>query len=424
MGTILLKNIALDGSPKDILIKDGTIAGICAPEGAEVCTTPGAEVVDCSGKAAFPGFINMHTHAGMALMRGLQEDVNFQKWIDNVWKMESKIDGEFVYWSTKVAALEMIRTGTTTFNDQYWFIPEAHRAAVEMGIRPVFSYVFLDNGDSAKAARQKEEFQGIYEQSLSWKDDSRLAVTVHAVYSVSEELINWAVEFARKHNLLIHTHLSETCGEVENCKAAHGGLSPVEYLDRLGALGPDVMAAHTLWLSDNDIRLLGEHKVNCVHNINSNLKLSSGYKFRYQELRDAGANVCIGTDGCASSNNLDMLEAMKTSAVVQKAWRNDPTAMPLNELVAAATANGARALRLNTGEIAVGKIADILIVDTNNSFFLSPGSFLANFVYSAHSDCIDSVIAGGRFVMRHRVVAGEQEILDGARTVLEKIKSK
>ena len=293
-----------------------------------------------------------------------------------------------------------------------------------MGIRPVFSYVFLDNGDSAKAARQKEEFQGIYEQSLSWKDDSRLAVTVHAVYSVSEELINWAVEFAHKHNLLIHTHLSETCGEVENCKAAHGGLSPVEYLDRLGALGPDVIAAHTLWLSDNDIRLLGEHKVNCVHNINSNLKLSSGYKFRYQELRDAGANVCIGTDGCASSNNLDMLEAMKTSAVVQKAWRNDPTAMPLNELVAAATANGARALRLNTGEIAVGKIADILIVDTNNSFFLSPGSFLANFVYSAHSDCIDSVIAGGRFVMRHRVVAGEQEILDGARTVLEKIKSK
>ena len=118
MGTILLKNIALDGSPKDILIKDGIIASICAPEGAEVCTTPGAEVVDCSGKAAFPGFINMHTHAGMALMRGLQEDVNFQKWIDNVWKMESKLDGEFVYWSTKVAALEMIRTGTTTFNDQ------------------------------------------------------------------------------------------------------------------------------------------------------------------------------------------------------------------------------------------------------------------------------------------------------------------
>lgn len=425
MRTILLKNIALDGSQKDIIIKDGLIADICAPEGAGAFTTPGAEIVDCSGKAAFPGFVNMHTHAGMALMRGLQEDVNFQQWIDNVWKMESKIDGEFVYWSTKVAALEMIKTGTTTFNDQYWFIPEARRAAAEMGIRPVCSYVLLDNGNADKAAKQKDECQNLYEQSLSWKEDeARYAVTIHAIYSVSEEMIVWAAEFARKHNLLIHAHLCETKKEVEDCKAAHGGLSPVEYLDRLGVLGPDLIAAHTLWLSDNDVRLLGEHRVNCVHNINSNLKLASGYRFRYQELRDAGANVCIGTDGCASSNNLDMLEAMKTAAIVQKAWRNDPTAMPLKELADAATVNGARALRLNTGEIAVGKRADILIVDTDNSFFLSPGSFLANFVYSAHSDCIDSVISGGRFVMKHRIVTGEKEILEGARSVLEKIISK
>ena len=422
MRAILLKNIALDGSQKDILIKDGIIADICAPEGAGADITPDAEIVDCRGKAAFPGFINMHTHAGMALMRGMQEDVNFQVWIDNVWKMEKGIDPDFIYWSTKAAALEMIKTGTTTFNDQYWFIPDAHRAVAEMGIRPVFSYVFLDGGDASKAERQKDECLSLYEQSLSWKDDAKLIVTFHAVYSVSEELIVWAAEFARKHNLLLHAHLSETRSEVENCKASHGGLSPVEYLDRLGILGPDLIAAHTLWLSDNDIRLLGEHKVNCVHNINSNLKLASGYQFKYQELRDAGANVCLGTDGCASSNNLDMLEAMKTSAIVQKAWRDDPTAMPLEELAAAATINGARALHLNTGEIAVGKRADILIVDTDNSFFLSPAPFLANFVYSAHSDCIDSVIAGGRFVMKHRIVTGEKEILEGARTVLYKIK--
>ena len=158
-----------------------------------------------------------------------------------------------------------------------------------------------------------------------------------------------------------------------------------------------------------------------MHNINSNTKLASGYRFMYNELRDAGANVCIGTDGCASSNNLDMLEAMKTSAIIQKAWRNDPKAMPINELVDAATINGAKALGINAGRIEEGADADILIVDTDNTFFLSPGSFLANFIYSAHSDCIESVIAGGKFVMKHGVVEYERDILEKARNVLGEI---
>ena len=377
--------------------------------------------MDCTGKTAFPGFINMHTHAGMSMMRGLGEDVCFQDWISSIWKIESKIDAEYNYWATKVAAVEMIKTGTTTFNDQYWFIPSARKAAVEMGIFPVFSYVVLDNYDKEKAERQKEECEQLYQLSREWKDDSLFSIAFHAIYSVSEPMILWATEFARKHNLNLHIHLSETRKELEDCMAAHGGLSPVEYLERLGVLGPNLIAAHTLWLSEKDIELLGKYKVNCVHNVNSNLKLASGYKFKYQELKDAGANVCIGTDGCASSNNLDMLEAMKTSAILQKAWRNNPKAMPLDELAAAATVNGAKALRLNTGVLEVGKRADILIVDTDNTFFLSPGSFLANFIYSAHSDCIDSVIAGGRFVMKNRVVPGEKEVLAGARSVLKEL---
>ena len=158
-----------------------------------------------------------------------------------------------------------------------------------------------------------------------------------------------------------------------------------------------------------------------MHNINSNLKLASGMRFRYNELRDAGANLCIGTDGAASSNNLDLLEAMKTSALLQKAYRNDPAALPLPELLAMATVNGARAIGIDTGEIAEGKLADLSIVYTDNVHFLSPGSFLGNLVYSAHSDCIDSVIAGGRFVMKHRVVPGEKAILAQAREKLGKI---
>ncbi|MDY6183375.1 MAG: amidohydrolase family protein, partial [Candidatus Cryptobacteroides sp.] len=168
-------------------------------------------------------------------------------------------------------------------------------------------------------------------------------------------------------------------------------------------------------------RILGDRRVNCVHNINSNTKLASGYRFRYNELRDAGANVCIGTDGCASSNNLDMLEAMKTTALFQKAWRENPKALPLCELISLATRNGADALGLDTGRLEVGMQADICIVNTDSSFFLSPGSFLSNFIYSAHSDCIDSLISMGRFVMRNRKVEGEERILTDARKELGKI---
>jgi 5-methylthioadenosine/S-adenosylhomocysteine deaminase len=231
----------------------------------------------------------------------------------------------------------------------------------------------------------------------------------------------WAVDFARERGLKIHIHLSETAKEIEDCKALHNGMSPVEYLDSLGVLGPDVIAAHTLWLSPKDIEILGKRGVTCVHNVNSNLKLSSGYKFLYNELKEAGANICLGTDGCASSNNLDMLETMKTAAMIQKAWRNDPTAMHMEDVLAMATENAGKGLGLNIGKIEEGALADLLIIDTDNYSFLSPGSFLANLIYSAHSDCVDSVICKGRFVMRNRVVPGEKEILKEARRVLKKL---
>ncbi len=422
MGSIVLKNIMLqDSSSADIVVADGVIREIRpAGAGLDDAFRDGAEVLDCTGKLALPGFVNMHTHAAMSLMRGLEEDVLFHRWLDRIWEVESRIDPEFVYWGTKVACIEMLRTGTTTCNNHYWFAGTAYEAASGTGIRPVESYVFLDKFDSYEAERQKEQCIRMYEKSLSWDEPGRFTIGIHSIYSVGSGIMQWAADFARRHGLKIHIHLSETRKEVEDCLAGHG-LTPVEYLDRLGILGPDLIAAHTLWVSDRDIELLGQHHVNCVHNINSNLKLSSGYRFRYNELRDAGANICIGTDGCASSNNLDILEALKTAAMVQKAWREDPSAMPLDELMSIATENGARALGFNTGVIAEGKDADILIVDTDNTFFLSGGSLLANFIYSAHSDCIRTVLCKGRIVMRDREVPGEKEILEEGRRVLAKI---
>lgn len=421
MGKILLKNIVTEGNVADILIDGNHIAGVFpagAPafdEGDVVC------VVGCDGKVAVPGFVNMHTHAGMSMMRGIGEDIKFHEWLDRIWKVEAEIDPEWVYHATKVACLEMIKTGTTTFNDHYWYMPMAHKAAVEMGLRPVLAYVICDRNDPEESERQKKQCLEMYEESLTWNDQSTFAVAVHAIYSVREEMIVWAAEFARERGLKIHIHVSETAKEVSDCKAQHDGKSPVEYLDSLGVLGPDVIAAHTLWLSEDDIRILGERGVTCVHNVNSNLKLASGYRFLYNELRDAGANICLGTDGCASSNNLDMLETMKTSAMIQKAWRNDPSAMPIEEIMQMATVNAGKGLGLNIGKIEAGALADILIVDTDNYNFLSPGSFEANLIYSAHSDSIDSVICNGRFVMKNRVVPGEKEILAEARKVLNKI---
>ena len=414
MGKIILGNIVNGGTASDILIENGKISRISAADtqsDAYARHDDSTEVVDCTGKVAVPGFVNMHTHAGMSMMRGVGEDIAFHEWLDRIWKIEADITPEYVYHATRMACLEMIKTGTTTFNDHYWYSPMAQKAAAELGLRSVHAYVICDKNDPEEAERQKIQCQKMYDISGNWPSNASFAIAIHAIYSVSEPMILWATDFARSHGLKIHIHVSETRKEVADCKAEHGGLSPVEYLDRLGVLGPDVIAAHTLWVSEKDIEILGKRGVNCVHNVNSNLKLASGYRFLYNELRDDGANICLGTDGCASSNNLDMLETIKTSAMIQKAWRDDPTAMPLDELMQMSSANAGKALGLNIGKIEEGALADILIIDTDNYSFMSPGTFEANLIYSAHSDCIDSVICDGRFIMRDRVVPLEKEIL-------------
>ena len=422
MNDILLKNALFEDRRVDIYIHDGIIAGI-TPSVPGTFPSPAEkyETVDCSSKAVLPSFINMHTHAAMSMMRGVGEDINFHEWLARIWQIESGITPEYVYYATRLACQEMIKTGTATFNDQYWHMPQARKAALEMGIRPVLSYVLCDRMNPAESKIQIRECIRHYEESLKWPEKSQFVISVHAIYSVCEEAIVWAAGFAAEHGLKLHVHLSETEKEVLDCKAAHNGMTPVEYLESLGFFSPDVIAAHSLWLSDKDVEILGRHGVNCVHNINSNLKLTSGYRFRYNELRDAGANVCLGTDGCGSSNNLDMLEAMKTAAMVQKAWREDATAMPLNELFATGTSNGARALGLNSGSLEVGRIADLMLVDIDNWNFISNAPTLANFIYSAHSDCIDSLMCNGRWIMKNRMVDGERDIIRDARKVLNTI---
>lgn len=420
MKGVLIKNVVDNGEKKDLFIDGNIIKSISVAGESNFSNEGEFDIIDAKGKYVIPGFINMHTHSAMTLMRGVREDAPLQSWLESVWEMEPRLDDELIYWGTKLAAIEMISTGTTCFNDQYWNVGIAANAVKEMGLRSVQSFVLLDLFNKEKAEQMKRDCIMAYEESKRWSPLNTFALSIHAPYSVSEELIIWGSNFAKEHNLLLHIHVSETEQENLDSFEKHN-LSPTAYLHKLGVLGPHVIAAHSLWLSEQDIELMAMHKVNVVHNINSNLKLSSGYKFKYNELKEAGVNICIGTDGAASSNNLDMLEAMKTTALMQKAWRKDPAALPLKELLEAGTANGAAALRLNCGRVEEGALADLLLIDVDNYAFTPNYNFLANLVYSANSSCIDTVICNGKVLMQGRKIEGVEEILAQVNRIYKKL---
>ncbi len=422
MRSLCLHNVTVDGVLSDIVIREGRIAAI-EPAGACDGMAVGgpaddrqraftadaarrgdespAEVLDCQGLTALPAFVNAHCHSGMTLLRGVGGDVRLEEWLRSIWKLEANIDADYIRVATWIAAREMALGGTSAFLDQYWLPEVAEKVLEASGLRAGLSRVLLI-GAGVPVERQFDEMEALLEASAAWPSRLRPLVCFHSVYTCDEKTIVRAVEFARRKGLRIQAHLSETRAEVENCKAAHGGLTPVQYLDRLGVPGPDFIAAHALHLSMEDVALLGRAHAHCVHNVNSNLKLASGYRFLMQELREEGANVCLGTDGPASSNNLDMLEAAKTASLLQKAWRDDPTACPAGEIFSIATRGGALAMGLDAGEIRVGALADLMLIDTSGPAFLSPAPVLDNFLYAAHSDCIRSLVVDGKVVMRDR----------------------
>lgn len=415
MDSLLLKGVQLNGRKTDLLIKGNRIARI-----ADAITSPAARILDGSGKTVIPGLINMHTHAAMTLMRSCYEDQPLKDWLERIWAVEARLDEEAVYWGTKLAILEMFKTGTSCFLDMYWRTPAIVRAAEEMGIRAFIPYHFLDNFDHNKAEQQYRECQEIHAQSADWPERLQFCIAVHADYTTSEATMLRAGMFAHEHGLVFTAHLAETLAETQE-DVIKMSLTPAQHFNRLGLLGPQTVLAHSLWVDDHDIELLGRTHTNVVHNINSNLKLASGYRFRYNELRDAGANVCIGTDGAASSNNLDIRESMKTMAMVQKAWREDPSAMPLDELMDVATVNAARALGIDAGRVAEGMLADLVLVDTHSEAFIPSTNFIGNLILSANSSCFDTVIVDGRIVMEGRKVPGEEEILEHAEAIARKI---
>ncbi len=418
MNTLLIQRVRLDGAETDILIEGNRIARI-APEIA-----PGtARVIDGSGKAAIPPFYNTHTHAAMTLLRGYADDMELFTWLnDYIWPAEGRLAGEDIYAGTRLALLEMIRSGTVFFNDMYWYQPDAIRAVEEMGMRAAIGLLYISGSDGAVLERNRK----CNEELLAWNGGGsgriQVAHAPHAVYTVSEEVLRRVAEDAKADGHVIHIHASETAREVEECVAAHG-MTPIAYLDSLGILGPRTVLAHAVHLSDGDIEIIRERGAYISLCPCSNFKLASG-QFRYRRAVEMGCcRFTIGTDGCASNNNLSMLEEMKFAALSAKNESGSPTAGRDGDIFRAATRTGAEAFEIDAGVIAAGKLADIVLVDLDNPLLVPDFNLTANLVYSADSSCIDTVICDGRILMENREIPGEAEILAEARRVCAKIRA-
>ena len=386
---IVLRNAILNNKAVDIIIDNGLITNVLETTANREQT--GDEVIDCSGLAVFPGLCNMHSHAPMTLFRGLGDDQPLDVWLNKyIWPAEQKLTDELVYQGTLQACREMLASGTTAFNDMYFRLPAMAQAVKDSGIRAMLGYNIFGDGDEIDDLKRE------IENSQFSILNSQLTIAPHSVYTVSEKGLRRCADACVDLHVPMHIHMSETEKEVDDCLRQHG-CRPWELLDRLGILdklGANIIAAHCLHLSDNEIKLIGDHGITCVHCPNSNLKLGSGYRFPMIELLNAGARVALGTDGSASSNNLDMIEVMKTAALLQKGWRGDPTAVPAEQILSLATLGHT---------IAPGQPACLFLVKLNNptpTDIVSDSHAISNLVYATHGESVVMTLVDGKVVYK------------------------
>ncbi|HJK01158.1 MAG TPA: amidohydrolase [Methanocorpusculum sp.] len=404
---LLIRNVLLNNKPTEIYL-DGTgrIEDI-----AEKITEHDAEfIIDGKGATALPGMINMHTHSPMGLLRGYADDIPLLEWLSTkIWPIEAHLTKKEIYWGAKLACLEMIRTGTTTFNDMYFMMDNIADAVEEAGIRACLAYCMIDNGNHTKF----ESECSIMEKTIS-KLKSRAnprimtGVAPHSIYTVSEEGLRWCAEFSKTENIPLHIHVNET-NENPECIKSHG-MRVVPWLKHCDILSKRCIAAHCCWVDANDIALFAKHGVTVVHNPISNMKLAVGKALPYPAMKSADINVALGTDGASSNNNLDMFSEMKTAALLQKFIWNDPTIMPADEILTIASHNGAKALGLNAGIIAPGYLADIILVG-RNPMNVPTFSSTSNAVYATCGLAVDTTICNGTVLMHEGYIPGADEII-------------
>nr|WP_314601407.1 amidohydrolase [uncultured Porphyromonas sp.] len=416
--SILIKNVLHQDKLTDVLIEGNRIARIASG----ISAPAGVEVLDGTDKAIIPGFINTHTHASMTLFRGYGDDLPLMTWLeDYIWPVEAQMTAHDVYVGARLACLEMLRSGTTCFLDMYMHPLETAKAVEEMGLRAHLSYTLFDQGNAERAELDRKRSYEYFDRFKEFSDRITFTLGPHAIYTVSGEQLQFCHQFAVEHNVKIHLHLSETKGEIDGCVRQHG-LTPVRYLEKLGILSEHLVLAHVVWIDDEEMDLLAKYNVSVVHNPASNLKLASGYAFKYEEMKRRGIRIGIGTDGCSSSNNLDMVVAMKLASFLGKGWRFDSTACKADDIFASATSIGADILGIPAGRVEEGALADVCLVDLNTPELVPLNSLTSNLVYATSgSSCVDTVIVDGRILMRDKYVPGQEAIISEAREVARRL---
>ncbi|HET7485336.1 MAG TPA: amidohydrolase [Solirubrobacterales bacterium] len=392
----------LDGGSVGMRCEKGRIAAL----GPGVEPEPGEEAIDAAGALLVAPLVNGHTHAAMTLFRGWGGDLPLMRWLREViWPVEAKLEPEDVYWGTRLACAEMIRTGTTRFWDMYWQPAATARAVQDAGLRATVGGPLFDVGGDT-AAMQETALTAL-EELAEFGPEVGPSLAPHAIYTVSEGLLRWAAELATERRLPVQIHLSETEREVSDCLEQHG-LRPAAYLDRLGMLGPHTVLAHGVWLDEDELELIAERGCTVVANPVANMKLAVGGVLPYPAARRAGIAVGLGTDGAGSNDSLDLLSDLKVFALAQRQVADDPAVLPAGEAWRIAT--GAAAPMLGAGKLQVGEPADFLLLRAGAPE-LGLGDLHSDLVYAANGSVVDTTVVGGQVLMRGGEVPGLEEIV-------------
>ena len=419
-GTVVTMDAGRRIIPEGAVAIDGATIVAVDTRQAIAARFAAAETIDAAGRVVMPGLINTHGHAPMVLYRGLADDLPLQQWLEQyIFPAEAKtVSPGFVRAGTRLAALEMVASGTTTFADMYYFEEEIADETRKAGLRAVLGQAVI-RFPVADAQTPADGLARAERLIQAFKDDPLItpAVAPHAMYTLDAEHLQAARTLSLKYGVPTLIHLAETRGEVNDARKAHR-LSPAGFLDRLGFLGAGVVAAHAVWASGADVRLLAQRGVAVSHNPESNMKLASGVA-PVPAFLDAGITVGLGTDGAASNNDLDMFEAMRAASLLHKVQTLDPTVMNARTVVEMATLGGARALGLDdrVGSLEPGKRADLIVVDTGAARQQPGHDVYSQLVYTTRGDDVRTTVVDGRVLMRDRqmLTLDETAVLEEAR---------
>ena len=423
-GTLLTMDDRMTIHEKGCVVCDGPKIIYAGPQD-QAPAAGQAEVIDAGGGLILPGLVNCHTHVSMTLMRGLADDLPLSQWLEeHIFPTEQKLDPDAVYWGAMLGCLEMIKSGTTCFSDMYLFAPDVARAIDECGLRAVIGEVIYDF-PSPSYGELENGYKATRELIAQYADHPRIsgAVMAHALYTCSEPLMRNAVQIQSDTGADLVIHLAETAIET-GIVSEKWGRRPYEVMEYLEATGPKLLIDHAVDLSDDEIARAVEAGVRVAHCPESNMKLGSGI-MPLQKMLSAGLTVGLGTDGCASNNNLDMLGEMDTCAKLSKVATLDPTAAPASAVLAMATRQGAKAMGLDgrTGVLAAGMLADVIVVDTSAAHMTPMYNPVSQLVYSARGADVIHSVCHGKVLMKDRqaVHLDEQRILARFRECADKL---